>query len=98
MKIITYELLSAVSINRKADSREGLLIVVWFDAANIMRSRSIQSLHEKVERIAELKQTKKRSNNMSVNADGAGWGEQRAAESSPDVPQSSCGLCWELWA
>lgn len=56
-------------VKREVDSREGLFVIVGFDAANIMRSRGIQSLHEKMKRIAELKQTEKHSNNMSINTD-----------------------------
>ncbi len=51
------------------DSRERLLVVVGFDAANIMRSRSVQSLHEKLKRAAELKQTEKHVKNANVDTD-----------------------------
>ncbi len=62
------------------DSRKRLLVVVGFDAANVMRSRGVQRLHEEMKGTAELKQTEKHENNMSINTDttSACRGQQRA--------------------
>lgn len=43
----------------KGDSREGFLVIVGFYAADIMRSGRVQSLHQEVERVAELKREEK---------------------------------------
>ena len=41
------------------DSREGLFEVVGLDAADVVRRGGVQSLHEKMQRAAELDQTQK---------------------------------------
>lgn len=41
------------------DSREGFLVIVGFYAADIVRSGRVQSLHQEVERVAELKREEK---------------------------------------
>lgn len=58
----------------KGDSREGFLVIVGFYAADIMRRGRVQSLHQEVERAAELKRERHERTRTSV----AG-GERRAA-------------------
>lgn len=49
------------------DSREALLDIVGFDAADIMRRGGVQSLHEQMKRRAELKQEEEHVINPSVD-------------------------------
>lgn len=78
------------------DSREGLLDIVGFDAADIMRRGGVQSLHEQMKRRAELKQEEEHVISPSVDTQSPA-AAAAAACGSPGVPPSSCGLCWEFW-
>lgn len=44
-----------VSAGHHVDSREGQLVVVGFDAAHVMWGGCVQSLHQHLQRITELK-------------------------------------------
>lgn len=51
--VYTVVLCSAMQ-SRTVDSRECLLVIIWLDAAHIMRGCGIQGLHEKLQGTAEL--------------------------------------------
>lgn len=43
----------------RGDSREGQLEVIGFDAADVVRSGRVQSLHQHLERVSELQERSK---------------------------------------
>lgn len=62
-----------------ADSREGLFEVVGFDAAHVVRSRSVQGVHEQMQRRPELKDTETCENRSRKHH---------------DAPESPAELTW----
>lgn len=42
----------------RSSLREGVFVVIWFDAADVVRRGGVQRLHQQLERVTELQSTK----------------------------------------